>query len=313
MTGLFDSGIRWALYADLMLLFGLPLFGLYGAPARRASAAPSARVWLGYAALAVFGLGASLAGLVVTAATMAGIEPTAIDRATLAMVATQTALGTSVIVRCAGLVASIMAAWWLGRGGSSPARAAIALGGAVALGSLAWGGHAAGGEGWTGMIHLGADIVHLGAAGAWLGALGALLAMVLRSRGEPPAHPVGETHAALRRFAHTGSILVALVVASGALNTAMLVGFANIASLPATPYGQLLIAKLALFCAMLALAAANRFRLTPALAQAATDADRAAALAALRRSITLETGSAVLILALVAWLGTLEPPLAAAA
>ena len=313
MTGLFDSGIRCALYADLMLLFGLPLFGLYGAPARRASATPSAGAWPGYVALAAFGLVASLAGLVVTAAAMAGVEPTAIDRATLTMVVTQTTLGASVVLRCAALVASIMAAWWLGRGGSTPARAAIVLGAAVALGSLVWGGHAAAGEGWTGLLHLAADIVHLGAAGAWLGALGALLAMVLRSRGNPAAHPFAETHAALRRFARAGSIMVALIVASGAVNTAMLVGFANLASLPATLYGQLLFAKLALFCAMLALAATNRFRLTPALAQARTNADRAEALAALRRSIALEAASAVLILALVAWLGTLEPPLSAAA
>src|SRR3546814_8278467 len=55
-----------------------------------------------------------------------------------------------------------------------------------------------------------------------------------------------------------------------------------------SPYGQLLLAKLALFALMLALAAANRWRLTPALAAAAgddaesVDSDPDEALAAMR-------------------------------
>lgn len=65
---------------------------------------------------------------------------------------------------------------------------------------------------------------------------------------------------------------------------------------------------------MLALAAANRWRLTPALAAAVpgtdtdnVDADPDLAIAAMRRSLIIEASAALAILALVAWFGTLEP------
>jgi putative copper resistance protein D len=60
---------------------------------------------------------------------------------------------------------------------------------------------------------------------------------------------------------------------------------------------------------MLALAAANRWRLTPALSAAITSGEPAPdrKLAAMRTSLALEAAAAVLILALVAWFGTLEP------
>jgi putative copper resistance protein D len=59
---------------------------------------------------------------------------------------------------------------------------------------------------------------------------------------------------------------------------------------------------------MVALAAANRFRLTPALRAALTDpAERGAAIDALRRSLYLEFGAGLAVLGLVAWLGRLAP------
>jgi putative copper resistance protein D len=64
--------------------------------------------------------------------------------------------------------------------------------------------------------------------------------------------------------------------------------------------------KLLLFAAMLGLAALNRFHLTPALALAG---DQPPSFATLRLSLTIEAGAATAILALVAWLGTLEPPM----
>ena len=76
-------------------------------------------------------------------------------------------------------------------------------------------------------------------------------------------------------------------------------------------YGQLLLAKLVLFGAMLVLASLNRFRLTPALEQAMPGGDQRGALSALRLSLGIEVVCAIVILALVAWLGTLEPPMSA--
>src|SRR3546814_5037416 len=68
----------------------------------------------------------------------------------------------------------------------------------------------------------------------------------------------------------------------------------------------LMLAKIVLFLGMLVMAAANRFRLTPGLERAIERRDHAQALSTLRRSLALETTVAVMILGLVAWLGTLE-------
>jgi putative copper resistance protein D len=54
---------------------------------------------------------------------------------------------------------------------------------------------------------------------------------------------------------------VATLVVSGLVNSWFLVG--SLSSLLTTLYGQILLCKLALFAAMLALAAANRFWLVP--------------------------------------------------
>jgi putative copper resistance protein D len=59
---------------------------------------------------------------------------------------------------------------------------------------------------------------------------------------------------------------------------------------------------------MLGFAALNRFRLTPRLA-AALARDPTAALCELRRSLLLETGAGMAVLALVAALGRLPPPI----
>lgn len=83
----------------------------------------------------------------------------------------------------------------------------------------------------------------------------------------------------------------------------------NLPALFASLWGQLLLAKLALFAVMLGLAWANRFRLTPALAASIVGGDHARAVCALRQSLIFETAAALVILILVAWLGLLAPPM----
>src|SRR3546814_15114753 len=75
----------------------------------------------------------------------------------------------------------------------------------------------------------------------------------------------------------------------------MIVGAENLGRSLGSPYGQLLLAKLALFGLMLALAAANRWQLTPALAAAVPEtntdnvaADPALAIAAMRPTLVTE-------------------------
>jgi putative copper resistance protein D len=79
----------------------------------------------------------------------------------------------------------------------------------------------------------------------------------------------------------------------------------------ASSYGKLLLLKLAFFAGMLLLAASNRWRLTPALGAALGSGGVAPALSRLRTSLLAEGAAALAILGLVAWFGTLEPPIAA--
>ncbi len=307
MTDELNIFVRFALYANLMLLFGLPLFVLY-VPREivwhSASGLPLRRM---LAMLAAMGVGFSLAGLFVVCAAMAGMPVMGVDRATVQMVVTQTPFGAAWQLRLVALAVAFAASVVMYRSGSRALMAVIAVGAGAALASLAWTGHGAAGEGRLGTVQLAADIIHLLAAGVWVGALAAFGMLLFRSpAGRSPDHII-LTHRALERFSSVGTLTVAALVGTGLVNSYALIGFANLPTLPATLYGQLLIAKLVLFAAMLGLAAANRFRLTPALASEA--GDRSAQIGALRRSLALEAGAAIAILALVAWLGTLAPPL----
>jgi putative copper resistance protein D len=85
------------------------------------------------------------------------------------------------------------------------------------------------------------------------------------------------------------------------------VGVDQLPHLAAGLWGRLMLAKIALFIVMLAMAATNRFRLTPRLERAIGHDDHGRALGLLRRSLALEMAAAMLILGLVGWLGTLEP------
>jgi putative copper resistance protein D len=181
----------------------------------------------------------------------------------------------------------------------------------VALATLAWTGHGSVDEGSIGWLHLSADILHLIASAAWVGALLGLILLVTRPIARVDSDHLNLTHRALHGFGTIGTIVVSTLIVTGLVNSWLLVGFANVLTLPTTLYGQLLIAKLLLFTAMLVLAALNRFRLTPAFELSIARADHLGALVALRRSLALETTLVVVILGLVAWLGTLAPPAAA--
>jgi putative copper resistance protein D len=179
----------------------------------------------------------------------------------------------------------------------------------VICGSLAWTGHGAATEGPPGVVHLGADVVHAAAAAMWLGALAALGLFLTIPHGDQERDRL--THDALHGFAGMGTLAVGLLVASGLVNTWFLVGPDRLGALLTTPYGLLLSAKLAIFIGMLALAASNRFVLTPCLHRALEDeSEKPSAIRALQRSLVLETLLAVILLGLVAVMGTLAPPAA---
>ena len=222
------------------------------------------------------------------------------------MLLTDTATGTAWKVRMVALAVAMIGP--LLADGRAVLLGLVALASGVALATLAWTGHGAAGEGAVGWAHLLADIAHLLAAGAWVGALVGLVLLVSRPARHVDAAHLALTHRALHRFGLVGTVVVGTIVATGLVSAWVLVGPGNALDLGATPYGRLLLAKLALFAAMLGLASLNRFRLTPAFERSIAAADHRGALGTLRASLAVETACAVVILALVAWLGTLEPP-----
>ena len=166
-----------------------------------------------------------------------------------------------------------------------------AAAGLIAL--LALIGHAGATPGAAGQLHLASDAVHLIAAGLWLGGLPALA--LLLSWSMPPR---GLAARAAARFSTLGVASVAALLASGIINSWMLLSSPR--DLIATDYGRLLFLKIGLFAAMLAIAAVNRFHLTPQLAGAS-------ARRALMRNSLAETVLGAGVLLLVGALGTMEP------
>ena len=299
--------VRFALYATLSGLFGLSAFSLYGLKARERADALALRPWLVGSGL--LGLLFSGIGLALLAAAMAGAPLWPVDQEAVGMLLSGSATGTAWEARVAALVVASIAA--LVAAGRAALLGLVAFAAGVALATLAWAGHGAMDEGAVGWVHLGADILHLLAGGAWAGALLGLVLLVARPAGRVDAAHLTLTHRALHGFGLVGTIMVGTIAVTGIVNAWLLVGVANLPNLAATVYGQLLIAKLVLFGAMLTLASFNRFRLTPAFERSITAVDHHGALRALRRSLAVEASCAVAILALVAWLGTLEPPASA--
>lgn len=118
---------------------------------------------------------------------------------------------------------------------------------------------------------------------------------------EHPDTDLALAHRALDQFATVGTVCVLLLVATGILNGILIAGLPAFDHLAVSTYARLLAVKLALF-------AANRWRLAPALRVGAEAGTVVQSLKALRRSLVAEGSAALAILALVAWLGTLEPP-----
>jgi copper resistance protein D len=226
----------------------------------------------------------------------AAVMSDAFDRDTLAA-ATGTLFGRVAIARLALAVALLAALPALRRSGKPAWLAACAALSAALLATLAAMGHGAAEQGADRAVHLCADAVHLLAAGAWLGALPAL-ASALRE-GADSAFAVRVT----RRFSALGIASVGALLLTGTVNTWYTVS--DVPGMFGTRYGQLLIAKLALFAAMLALAAANRLRWTPRLG----GPDSALALSRLRRNAIAETLLGLAVIGIVAALGVTVPAL----
>jgi putative copper resistance protein D len=225
-------------------------------------------------------------------------------------VLSETDFGSAWIVRFAlAVLLATMLPWLDGprRTRSQRMRAAAVVVSAALIGTLAWAGHAAAGAGLEGAVHLVADILHLVAAAVWVGALvplALLLGAVRRDQGEAA---VAVARAAVLRFSSLGVASVGTLVVSGSVNTWVLAG--SVAALVETDYGQLLVAKVALFLVMLSFAAINRLWLTPRLAHAPKPAVVPPAIRQIERNSLIEAGLGAIIIVIVGLLGILPPGL----
>lgn len=300
MSDSINIALRFALYLDLMLLFGLAAFGLYSLRGQeRVSGAqlPFAPLLL---ATAVLGGLLSLAAMACMAWAMSGVSAWAELWPHIEMMVVETDVGLAWTLRMAALLLAGVAVT-LNQRWPTASLGLVALGGAVALATLAWAGHGAMDEGTRRNWHFITDFMHLWAAGGWIGALAAF-ALLLR-QAEPQLAVLART---LIGFETAGAVIVVVISVTGVVNYLFIVGPSIVGVLDSL-YGQLLALKLILFTAMLVFAALNRFHLSPLLEKARQSGEHGVAVNALRRSMVLEFSVAVVILGLVAWLGTLSP------
>lgn len=272
--------LRLLVYLDSALLLGIFLF----------SASWTRQVRL---ATAVF----AAVGIVLTTVTMLRLAASFSDSAaffdtpTLQMLLTETAMGWAAIGRISALLAVAVLAL------TSAKRIYPFLFAIIAVVSLSWNGHGAMTDDALGWLHLVGNALHLLAAFGWIGAITAFLWAATLSKES--SHDLAVR---LERFAGVGTAFVAVLLATGIANTLFIVGLNTLPTLLETTYGRLLVTKIGLFAAMLAAAAANRFWLTPRMIASPS-------LAAVRTSLGAELILGIGVLAIVAWLGTLDPAL----
>ena len=294
------SGARLFQFASTLVLFGSAIFSLYGCPDARTPERAWPR-WLLPLAAAI-GIISTLAWLSAEAASLTGTW-TALDA-----VVNGTRFGQILALRGLLLTLTLIVCFIVKSAKALDILVSI-LGG-LSVASFAWTGHGtvATGSG----LHLVGDVLHLLAAGIWLGALVPLsFLLALSIHVHTAAYARGVVHG-LARFSAIGPAVVAILTLTGIINTWYLIGLSRWSALFDTTYGLALLAKVGLFFGMLALAASNRWRLTPRLQAAlASSGAIGPALRALRASLFAETALAFLVLAIVAVLGILEPPVSA--
>ncbi|ODS90920.1 MAG: hypothetical protein ABS45_14950 [Comamonas sp. SCN 65-56] len=272
---------KWALYLGLFLGAGTAFWCAWNASA----CTPSARR-LGSALLAI-GLVSAVLSPALQGADMLGLALHESARWQAWRTGAQSSLGATLALAGVSLLLALGA---LRGHGSWLARSAglLALLGSGA--ALSASGHASTAPyPWA----RAAVLVHVCAVALWLGAL-IPLATSLRQPGTDALR-------LLARFSRAIPwVLAALVLAGLALASIQL---GDPRALTGTGYGRVLLAKLALVALVLLLAAWNRWRLTPAVLQLQNGAGQRMA-----RSIAIETGMLVAVLAVVALWRFTPPP-----
>jgi putative copper export protein/mono/diheme cytochrome c family protein/peroxiredoxin len=309
---------RWAHFAAAIALFGEFVFllgvarpafatapeALAGERTATAGRTRASATWAVAAALL-----SAVAWLAAQAAEMSGhpLRRVLLDAALLRTVLLQTLFGRVWLARVV-LAIALGALLLLARRNARNGPGGWPAGGALSaafLVALVWMGHGNAESGPDHVVHLVADALHLLAAGAWLGALAPLASFLARARSARSAAMTEAAARAVRRFSVLGATSVALLVLSGTVNAGYTVG--SVPALIGTEYGRLLLLKLALFGAMLALAAANRLRHAPQILTPHRSAAPCAALRRLERNAAAEAALGLAAVGVVAALGISIP------
>jgi putative copper export protein/mono/diheme cytochrome c family protein len=250
------------------------------------------------------------AWLVIVASNMSGMPLSGVLQGpVLGVVLTQTRFGEDWALRGALVVVLAGSLAVLGLTRKHVAGWIGLLAAAAFIASLAWAGHGAAAEDVPfDAIHLPADILHLLAAGAWLGALLPLVLLLSQARRDSSPEAVTVAHAVTQRFSVLGLSCVGTLLVTGVVNTWFLAG--SVPALLGTLYGQLLLVKITLFAAMIAVAGVNQRGLLPCLADGARENTlRVRACRQLGRNASIEVSLGVFVLAVVGIIGILPPGL----
>jgi putative copper resistance protein D len=293
--------LRFLLYVDLMLLFGIALFGLYSLKGQERISGvvlPFRSLLVG---AAIVGGALSVIGMLLMVSAMSGESDLGELRPHMEMMVFEMDAGMAWMIRIT-MLSVVALAMSCNTRASAPGLWIATIAGAIALASLAWNGHGAMDEG---VWHFTVDILHLLAAGAWLGALVAFFWMSRNNSLQSEKH-IRLLARAVTRFESVGALIVVVITVTGVVNYLYIARPTIDAVLPGT-YGVLLLIKVALFAGMLVLAALNRLHWGPLLQQSLREGQYRVAANTLRCSVRVELVAGVLIVGLVAQLGTLSP------
>jgi putative copper resistance protein D len=235
-------------FAAVIVVFGCGAFRLYGLAFDTTTTSANALVtfdtWVWRVTIvgAIVALLSGVSLLLAVTANMAGSAAAALDPNTISTVLFDTSFG---LVWCWRLLFAFLL---IGACLAPLARRrmpAILVLSLLLLVSLGWVGHAVEGQGVARFVHQINQMVHLLAAGLWLGGLVPLTWLLGRARSPSGAAWISVARDVVPRFSHMGYVAVALLAATGAINTLLLVG--SVEALAGTPYGRLLSLKILLF------------------------------------------------------------------
>ena len=179
----------------------------------------------------------------------------------------------------------------------------------IELLSLAWAGHATASPGPFGALQLLGDALHLLTAAFWPGALMPLTVFLLLLLKSSQVEAIVLAVPVVRRFSASSLIAVAGLAFTGLLNGIFMVG--NFRALLTSIYGQVLVSKLILFCAMIGFGACNLFLLKPKIAVElpSVTLGQKGALRLLLRNVLWEIGLGTVVILIVGLLGITPPPM----